>query len=119
MYGTLICVGESIARDEKEHFIFRKLDSIMVKGKDRPVLIYELMGHREQIDDETLVRISKFEVALGLYQNRQFEEARNIFEELVEIYKDGPSITFLERADEYIKNGCSADWGGHYRATEK
>lgn len=119
MYGTLICVGESIARDEREHFIFRKLDSIMVKGKDLPVLIFELVGARGEVSDADLEKISHFELALGLYQSKQFEDARGMFAKLVETYDDGPSKTFLERTDEYIKNGCPADWQGHYRALEK
>ncbi len=47
IYGTLIIVGETIARDESEHFVFRLLDSVMVKGKEKSVLLYELIGHRE------------------------------------------------------------------------
>lgn len=119
MYGTLICVGESIARDEREHFIFRKLDSIMVKGKDLPVLIYELVGVRGEVSEGDIEKISHFELALGLYQSKQFEDARPMFAKLVETYDDGPSKTFLERTDEYLKNGCPADWQGHYRAMEK
>jgi hypothetical protein len=30
--------------ESKEYFIFRKLDSIQVKGKEQPVFIYELVG---------------------------------------------------------------------------
>lgn len=43
LYGTLICVGESVMEESKAFFIFRKLDSIQVKGKEKPVLIYELI----------------------------------------------------------------------------
>lgn len=119
MYGTLICVGESVARDEREHFIFRKIDSIMVKGKDLPVLIYELVGLRDGVDAEVLDKIAHFEVALGLYQAKHFEEAKKIFVSLIEKYDDGPSKTFLERTENYIKNGCPDDWKGDYRAVEK
>ena len=119
MYGTLICTGESVARDEREHFIFRKIDSIMVKGKDIPVNIYELIGAREKVAEHEIEKIAQFELALWLYQSRQFEDAQVIFKKLSEFYKDGPSITFLERTNEYLKNGCPADWQGHYRATEK
>ena len=119
MYGTLICVGESVARDEREHFIFRKIDSIMVKGKDLPVLIYELVGLRDGVDAEVLDKIAHFEVALGLYQAKHFEEAKKIFVSLIEKHADSPSKTFLERTENYIKNGCPDDWKGDYRAVEK
>lgn len=119
MYGTLICVGESVARDEREHFVFRKLDSVMVKGKDIPAFIFELVGFRGEVPQETLDTIAHFEVALGLYMSRHFEEAKKIFEKLVETRDDGPSKTFLKRAEEYIRKGCPEDWKGDYRATEK
>lgn len=119
MYGTLICVGESVARDEKESFIFRKLDSIMVKGKDIPLNIYELVGARGSIPEATLDKIARFELALGLYQSRQFQESLKIFKDLAERYEDGPSATFADRAESFIRNGCPEDWAGHYRATEK
>lgn len=119
MYGTLICVGESVAKDEHEHFIFRKLDSIMVKGKDLPVLIYELVGFRGGVSEAELDKIAHFEVALGLYQTQHFAEAKKIFAKLIETDNDGPSKTFLSRTEDYLKNGCPADWNGDYRATEK
>lgn len=119
MYDTLICVGESVAKNEQEHFVFRKLDSIMVKGKDLPVVIYELVGFRGLVSDTELDKIAHFEVALGLYQTRHFEEAKKIFTRLIETHDDGPSKTFLQRCEAYIKNGCPPDWKGDYRATEK
>jgi adenylate cyclase len=119
MYDTLIICGESIARDEREHFIFRKIDSVMVKGKDKPVLLYELVGHREQVTQEVLSKIARYETAFGLYQSKEFKFAADEFRRLIAEYQDGPSTTLLERAETYIKNGCPDDWQGHYRATEK
>lgn len=67
LYGTLICVGESIMEEAKEYFVFRKLDSIQVKGKEKPVFIYELVGQIGEVAEETLHIIGEFEKALALY----------------------------------------------------
>lgn len=67
LYGTLICVGESVMEESKEHFVFRKLDSIQVKGKEKPVFIYELMGEIGKVSTETLELIQEFEKALAFY----------------------------------------------------
>ena len=91
----------------------------MVKGKDRPVLLYELIGHREQVTQEVLNKITRYETAFGLYQAKEFKFAADEFRRLITEYQDGPSITLLERAENYIANGCPNDWQGHYRATEK
>ena len=67
LYGTLICVGESVMMEAKGHFVFRKLDSIQVKGKEKPVFIYELVGEIGRVSAETLDLIQEFEKALTFY----------------------------------------------------
>ncbi len=43
IYGTMIIVSESTYALTKDQFVFRELDTIRVKGKNRPVVIYELL----------------------------------------------------------------------------
>jgi adenylate cyclase len=43
IYGTHIIIGEFTYQQVKDHVIVRELDLIRVKGKDRPVTIYELL----------------------------------------------------------------------------
>lgn len=46
MYGTNIIISEHTYELVKEYFIIRDLDIIKVKGKDRPVKIYELLAEK-------------------------------------------------------------------------
>ena len=39
----------------KDHFVVRELDNIRVKGKNKPVLIYELVDCVESLDPPPLV----------------------------------------------------------------
>jgi len=39
----MIIVSESTYALTKDQFVFRELDTIRVKGKNRPVVIYELL----------------------------------------------------------------------------
>jgi adenylate cyclase len=43
VYGTMIIVSEYTYAAVKDRFVFRELDTIRVKGKNRPVVIYELV----------------------------------------------------------------------------
>jgi adenylate cyclase len=43
VYGTMIIVSEYTYAMVKDQFVFRELDTIRVKGKNRPVVIYELL----------------------------------------------------------------------------
>lgn len=45
MYGTMIIVSEYTYAHVKDQFVFRELDTIRVKGKNRPVVIYELVDY--------------------------------------------------------------------------
>jgi len=43
VYGTVIIATESTQKLVQNDFLFRELDMVRVKGKERPVAIYELM----------------------------------------------------------------------------
>lgn len=119
LYGTLICVGESVAEEAKEFFVFRKLDSIQVKWKEKPVFIYELVGEVGKVTKSQLQLITEFEKALALYTIGDVIEWKEIFKKLHEDHGDAPSLTFLNRCGKLIEEGVPAGWQWVYRATEK
>lgn len=92
---------------------FRELDLIKVKGKDKPVTIYELSSKF----DDTLIQ--RFKEALTLYRKQQFKEALELFQSLVAEYNDKPSVIFIERCNEFMKNPPDANWDGVYVAEVK
>ncbi len=53
-YGTGIIISENTYALVKDKFIVRELDNIRVKGKNKPVLIYELVDCLESIDPPVL-----------------------------------------------------------------
>lgn len=58
--------------------------------------------------------------ALELYRNRNFVEAKKLFQKCLEIYpEDGPSKIFLERCDIFIQNPPPDDWDGVFVMTSK
>lgn len=118
LYGTLICVGESAKLLVENMFVFRKLDSLMVKGKEKPVTIYELVGRISEVPNNVIERMKKYEAALELYFAGKFGEAKETFHMLASV-GDAPSKTFLDRILDLEKNGIPEDWNPNYRATEK
>lgn len=119
LYGTLICVGESVMEEAKEFFVFRKLDSIQVKGKEKPVFIYELIGELWKVTEDRLQLIKEFEKALELYVVGNIIDGKEIFKKLYEEFNDAASLTFLNRCGKLIEDGVPEGWQGVYRATEK
>lgn len=91
----------------------KELDFIKVKGKDKPVTIYELLRN----PDKAL--IERFKDALLLYRHQDFKKAKDIFDSLYNEYKDKPSGVFSRRCDEFIKTPPPSDWDGVYVAKTK
>ncbi|MDD3145197.1 MAG: adenylate/guanylate cyclase domain-containing protein [Candidatus Gracilibacteria bacterium] len=110
-YGTYICVSESIYEEVKDLFEFRYLDKIRVKGKNKPVKIYELLGLKNEVSDERLEIKNQFEKAVKLYLKRDFLGAKKIFEKLIKQGDNAPQI-YLDMCEIYMKTPPSDDWDG-------
>lgn len=122
IYRTHIIVSEFTKKHFQEtdtgatesgRFTFRELDLIQVKGKNKPVTIYELSSTINQ------ALVAKFGEALKLYREQRFQEALDIFTNLNAEYQDKPSGTFMERCREFIKSPPDRSWDGVYVAKTK
>ena len=118
-YGTYIIVPKYTYEDVKAEFIFRQIDMVKVKGKDRPIKIYELMGDK---NDENNLRetIELFESGLKSYMERDWDRAEGYFHDVLKIRPDdGPSSVFISRVEELRKAELPPDWDGVYVMTKK
>ncbi len=69
---------------------------------------------------EKLRVLINFRKGFDLYMKKQFDEATKYFKICLEIDpNDGPSKTFLERCEEYLKNPPPEDWDGVYEMKTK
>jgi adenylate cyclase len=113
-YGVRLVVSESTWQQVSAHFVGRELDRIRVKGKQRPVGIYEVLDFRENGDRHGEL-LSGFEEAMRAYRKREWREAVAQFETLVEHWpQDGPSQLFRRRSREFLHEAPAADWDGVY-----
>jgi adenylate cyclase len=125
-YGTQIIVNEStFAAAQNAGLLFRELDLIRVKGKLQPVTVYELFGHRLDLQQEgTLAdaeaRLAEFEKARRLYRQRQWSQAQSVFQSILNIWpNDGPSIVYLKRCQDYLADEPLPEWDGVFTMTHK
>jgi len=119
-YGTHILATEfTVAESRDAGFVFRALDLIRVKGKTRPVTIYELLGPSNGAGDHG-ERVALFARGRTSYQQRQWREAIGIFQEMIERWPDdGPARIFIERCREYLQNDPGPEWDGVCTMTHK
>ena len=119
MYRTHIIVSEFTFAGVKDRFRFRELDYVRVKGKHKPIVIYELVSKKGE--DPAKERLcSMFSGALALYRERRFSEAMDGFASLLKEHPDdGPSSVYMERCRGYLTEPPPEDWDGVYAAKTK
>lgn len=113
IYGTNIIVSEFTKRKIKDNkFNFRILDLVRVKGREKPVVLYEL-----RLEDDGLAEL--FEKAYNPYREGDFKSAFNLFVKIHEKYpQDIPTKIHLERCRELIKSP-PREWSGVFEALTK
>jgi diguanylate cyclase (GGDEF)-like protein len=80
-YGTHIIISEGTYGEVREEFVCRELDLIRVKGKLKPVKIFELVGTVAEMDQHR-DRIDRFHCGLEAYRQGLWATAAEIFEAL-------------------------------------
>jgi adenylate cyclase len=119
-YDTYLMVGEDTWKQVFFAVVGRELDLLRVKGKDKPVRVYEPLAMNDALPDDWEAWIARYEEALELYRSRRFEEATEAFEEVIALRgHDGPSRVYLERCAQYRVDPPPEDWDGVYVMTSK
>ncbi|MCL2229519.1 MAG: adenylate/guanylate cyclase domain-containing response regulator [Treponema sp.] len=131
IYRHPLIVSESVYEAVRENFLFRKIDNVRVKGKEKPIGIYAVYsgfygteGKRLRsggtadivsvpsllINRETLANYNK---GLQVFYMREWKLAQEYFIKSLEFdNEDFLSKTYLERAIEYEKSPPDEDWDG-------
>lgn len=121
-YKTRIIVSEfTRARLSPDRFLMRELDLIVVKGKDRPVGIYEVLDFKEgKLRPKLRKSIGKFAEGLALYRARRWKKAAAKFDKALSLHpKDHVSELYRERCRHFIKKEPPADWNGVWVMRDK
>ncbi|MGA1846657.1 CHASE2 domain-containing protein [Deferribacter abyssi] len=95
-YGTKILISESAKKLLNENYPIRLVDTVRVKGKNKPVDIYEVVV--KDVDD---VFFKLYEEGLSYYRSFNFNRARKNFLILLERYKDNLAEVYLKRMDSF------------------
>mgnify|MGYP001616976062 CR=1 FL=1 len=119
-YDTRIIIGENTFERARAAIEARLLDRIVVVGKSKPVLIYELVGKKGDVPEQLVETIRSYEKALDLYWSQNWNEAIAVLEKILGATpSDGPSLALLQRARELRANPPGPDWSGAYRRGAK
>jgi len=113
-YAEDILISESTNREIGNMFVTRLIDQVIVKGKSRPVQIFQVLG-------EQGYRLTKAEEnfcqGLEFYRRQEFAEAIQLFEQGAD--SDPPCRVFLSRCQHFLENPPLPDWDGVWVSEEK
>jgi adenylate cyclase len=113
--GTRILVSEEMT-DQIDGFLTRELGKFQLKGKMKPISIYELVCPMEESDEPQRIKCLTFPKVLDPVRRGCWEEAEEAIKKFQEsirnLGEDGPSLFFLNLSRKYRKNPPGELWNG-------
>jgi adenylate cyclase len=121
IYGTSIMISEATFGAVSKHLWCRELDFIRVKGKAKPVRIYEIIDRKKnELGNVQKAFLEYYLKGLESYRKRELNTAQNNFQKALEIYPpDGPSLEFVRRCKFFTENPLPENWDGVFKMTSK
>lgn len=123
-YGTKILASEAIENIAKGKILFRVIDRIAVKGREKGITVFEPLGAMNNAEDEKYYEqiqlCAKSDEAFERYQNGEFKDAFRSYEKILESFPQVKAsiVQIMERCREYSQNPPT-NWDGVSYLTSK
>ena len=117
-YGVDIMVSE-FTKAQTQDMIYRELDTVRVKGKDKPVTIFEPIGVAEQLTKEKLDELNLYNEALKHYRNQAWDLAETQLNNLAKTAAHPLYELYLARIKQFKKMPPNKNWDGVYNYETK
>jgi len=124
-YGVYILVSEFTYAAVKDKYAWRFIDNVRVKGKSKPVKIFELLSSKEDLSPANSQLIDTFERGIDFFLKQNWASALKEFrnaekmEEKFPYRPTTPSAVYIERCEYFQENNPGKDWDGVWVMTKK
>ncbi len=121
VFGTSIMISYETYLLAKDRVVVRPLDLIRVKGKNKPVRVFEVLGRKDsKIPPDIQTILPVFITGIKYYHRQDWQNALSCFKFcLSRIPGDGPSAVYLSRIHQYTQDPPPPDWDGVFTMTAK
>ena len=110
-YGTHLILSDASRSQAGPGFLMRELDLVQVRGRKKPVTIFELVWAAP--GEEVPLWLSSFEEGRAAYLSRDWQKASSHFEEVIRLKpEDGPATLYLRRCRSFQEAPPPPDWEG-------
>ncbi|MEW6219684.1 MAG: GAF domain-containing protein [Thermodesulfobacteriota bacterium] len=113
-YGTSILISAFTHGQLVRPYRSREVDLMRVKGKTRPVAVYEILDHHDQESFPCLDQVLEiYHQGLAHYRSREWPTGLKLFEDaLSRCPQDGLSRMYADRCRLFLAQPPPADWDG-------
>ncbi len=120
-YGARILISELTRAGLKGVYRLREVDRVVVKGKTKPVSIFECLDYHDETSFPNLMdAVGAFNEGLSRYRAADFEQAERWFGKALEANPlDKLSHTYLDRCRIMAESPPAEDWDGVWVMAEK
>jgi len=117
-FHTDILIGEEVEKLTREHFVYRIVDLLTVKGKTKPVEVFAVLSDRSLPPPAWL---EPYHAAVQSYRRREFAAAADRFQSVREQIsgEDFLCEMYLTRCEAYRLSPPPDDWDGSFTLAEK
>ena len=118
IYQTSILISEATFCEVEGKILARKVDRVILKGKNRATTIYEIFPQEEGGKGEEGEIKELYEKAFAQYQKKRWQAAIELLDRILAIRAvDGPSLVLKKRCQFYQENPPGDDWDGVFPLT--
>jgi adenylate cyclase len=112
VYGTHILVSEFTYKKLADRYVSREIDLIQVKGRTKPIGVYQILSHDEQISFPHLEEaLELFHEGLTYYRQRDWQKGIEYFRRVLTLNEnDSASRLYLDRCRHFAEKPPPNDW---------
>ncbi|MBF0147396.1 MAG: GAF domain-containing protein [Magnetococcales bacterium] len=113
-YAAQILISENTFRKLRGTYRIREVDKVIVKGKTRPVSIYEVLDyHNEESFPNLMESVNYFKDGFHHYQGGRFEKAIIGFQEALKLNPADALVTmYIGRCEQLLAHPPEGHWDG-------
>lgn len=122
-YGvSMLISGQTLEYlSNPDQYQFRFLDRAIVKGRNEPITVYEVLDAETEENREMKQKTrSTYDQGIEYYRQQKFDQARSCFESVVEANPgDKTARLYVDRVVELLDRGVPENWTDAWAFSEK
>ena len=113
-YGARIIISEYTFNELKATYRTREIDKVIVKGKTKPVSIFEVLDYHNKDTFPNMIEVlGNFNSGVEYYKDARWDDAKKLFSDALKGNpEDKCSKMYIERCEYLKQNSPKGEWDG-------